>query len=65
MGANSQVLEAHEVEFYTLDELANRWRTTYRNLHRKVKERKLKVLRLGGSLRVSRKEVQRIEEHGF
>jgi excisionase family DNA binding protein len=65
MGTNSPVLEAHGAEFYTLDGLAKRWGTSYRNLHRKVQERKLKVLRLGGLIRVSRKEVERIEEHGF
>lgn len=65
MEANPQVLEAHAVEFYTLDGLAKRWRTSYRNLHRKVQEGKLRVIRLGGLIRVPRKEVERVEQHGF
>lgn len=62
---NNSNTEFRDAEFYTLDKLAKRWDTTYRNLHRKVKEGKLRVIRLGGLLRVSRKEVERIEERGF
>lgn len=58
-------IEACDVEFYSLDGLARRWNTSYRNLHRKVQEGKLKVIRLGGLIRVSRKEVERVEQHGF
>jgi len=58
-------IEAHDVEFYSLDGLARRWDTSYRNLHRKVQEGKLRVIRLGGLIRVPRAEVERIEQHGF
>ena len=58
-------IEVHEAEFYSLDGLAKRWDTSYRNLHRKVQEGKLRVIRLGGLIRVSRKEVERVELHGF
>ncbi len=61
----SPASQADRVEFYTLDGLAKRWATSYRNLHRKVKDGKLRVVRLGGLLRVPRKEVERVEQHGF
>lgn len=57
--------ETHDVEFYSLDGLARRWGTSYRNLHRKVQEGKLQVIRLGGLIRVPRKEVERVEQAGF
>jgi excisionase family DNA binding protein len=52
-------------EFYSLDDLAKRWGTSYRNLHRKAREGKLRVIRLGVLIRVPRKEVERVEAHGF
>ena len=58
-------VEARDVEFYSLDGLAKRWDTSYRNLHRKVQEGKLRVIRLGGLIRVPRKEVERVEQRGF
>jgi excisionase family DNA binding protein len=57
--------EGDECEFYTLDLLAKRWQTSYRNLHRKVQEGKLRAIRLGALVRVSRKEVERVERHGI
>ena len=58
-------IEARDVEFYNLDGLARRWGTSYRNLHRKVQQRKLQVIRLGGLIRVPRKIVERVERDGF
>jgi hypothetical protein len=58
-------MEGHEYEFYTLHVLAKRWNTSYRNLHRKVKDGRLRAVRLDALIRVSRKEVERVEAHGF
>lgn len=65
MGANSQVLEAHGVEFYSLDGLAKRWLTSRRNLYRKVEEGRLRVIRLGPLIRVPAGEVARVDANGF
>ena len=64
-GMREGTIEGHEMEFYSLDRLASRWDTSYRNLHRKVQEGKLRAIRLGTLLRISRKEVERVEQHGF
>lgn len=57
--------ETSGVAFYSLDMLAKRWNTSYRNVHRQVKQGKVKALRLGGILRVSAETVRKIERHGF
>ena len=57
--------KAHECDFYCLAGLAKRWDVSYRNLHRKMKEGKFSVIRLGDLIRISRKEVERVEKHGF
>jgi len=54
-----------EAELYSLISLAKRWDTSYRNLHRKVLEGKLRVIRLGPLIRVTKKEVARVEQYGF
>jgi excisionase family DNA binding protein len=59
-------VETHnEAEFFSLPRLARRWGVSYRTLHRKAQEGKLRVIRLGALVRVSRKEVERVEAHGF
>jgi predicted site-specific integrase-resolvase len=65
MGISLQASQSPGVEFYSLPKLAVRWGTSYRNLHSKVREGKLKVFRLGGVLRISREEVERIERDGL
>ena len=70
---SSPKIEAREVEapkepdaeFFTLPGLARRWGVSYRTLHRKVQEGKLRVIRLGALLRVNREEVARVERHGL
>jgi len=54
-----------EGQFYSLGSLAKRWETSYRNLHRKALEGKLRVIRLGALIRVPRDEVVRVEQEGF
>jgi excisionase family DNA binding protein len=52
-------------EFDRLRELADRTGLCYRTLYRAGKEGKIKILKLGGTLLVPRREVQRILEQGF
>lgn len=65
MSRHNADAEPREAELYSLPNLARRWETSYRNLHRKVQEGKLRVIRLGALVRVARKEVERVEQHGF
>jgi excisionase family DNA binding protein len=55
----------NEAEFFSLPRLAKRWDTSYRTLHRKVQEGKLRAIRLGALVRVPRTEVERVERHGL
>jgi len=62
---SNQITKEHEAQFYSLDSLARRWDTSYRNLHRKAQQGKLKIVHLGSLIRVPKKEVERVEQHGF
>jgi excisionase family DNA binding protein len=57
--------EDNRKEFYGLGELAQRWGTTYRNLHRQAKAGKIPTVKLGGLVKVRREHVEKIETHGF
>lgn len=52
-------------EFDSLKELAERTGKTYRTLHRAVQAGKIKTVRLGGSVLVPKREVERILTKGF
>jgi excisionase family DNA binding protein len=54
-----------EKRHFSLRELSERLDVSYRHLHRATKDGRIRVLRLGGAIRVPLKEVERIEEHGF
>ncbi|HXH51418.1 MAG TPA: helix-turn-helix domain-containing protein [Terriglobia bacterium] len=52
-------------EFDSLKELSERTGKTYRTLHRAVQAGKIKTIRLGGSVMVPRREVERVLTKGF
>jgi excisionase family DNA binding protein len=52
-------------EFDSLRELAQRTGKTYRTLHRAARSGKIKTVRMGGSVMVPKREVERILSHGF
>jgi len=52
-------------EFESLRELSERTGKTYRTLHRAARAGKIKTVRFGGSVMVSKQEVSRILAHGF
>jgi|GEM_PF-4371319 len=52
-------------EFNSIRELAQRTGLTYRTLHRAIQAGKIKTVRLGGSVMVPKREVERIMAHGF
>lgn len=52
-------------EFDTISELCQRTGKCYRTIHRAIRAGKIKSVRLGGSVMVPRREVQRVLEKGF
>jgi excisionase family DNA binding protein len=52
-------------EMSTLKEVAKAGGISYRTVHRYAKLGRIKTVRLGGSVRVPRKEVERILTRGF
>ena len=52
-------------EMWKLQDLAKETGISYRTLHRAAKEGRIKIVRLGGSIRVPRKERERIIAKGF
>lgn len=54
-----------EREFFTLKELSVKIGQTYRTLHRAARDGRIKTIRFGGSVRVPRREVERLLVKGF
>ena len=54
-----------EKAFDTIKELSQRTGKCYRTIHRAVKDGKIKAVRLGGSVMIPRREVERILAKGF
>lgn len=54
-----------EQEFSSLSELARRCGKCYRTIHRAVQAGKIKTVRFGGSIMVSKSEAERILQHGW
>jgi excisionase family DNA binding protein len=52
-------------EFDSIPELGQRTGKCYRTIHRAIKDGKIKAVRLGGSVMIPRREVERILAHGF
>ncbi len=60
-----QVKQQIPKEFDSIKELSQRTGKAYRTLHRAVRAGKIKTVRLGGSVMVPRREVDRILRKGF
>lgn len=54
-----------EKAFDTIKELSVRTGKCYRTIHRAVRAGKIKSVRLGGSVLIPRREVERVLEKGF
>ena len=52
-------------EFDSIRELGHMTGKCYRTIHRAIKDGKIKAVRLGGSVMIPRREVERILAHGF
>lgn len=47
--------------FFTVDELAARWKVSKPTVHRRIASGDIAVLRIGGAVRIARAEIERIE----
>jgi excisionase family DNA binding protein len=54
-----------EKELYSIRELCLKTGKCYRTIHRAIKDGKIKDVRLGGSVMVPKREVERILARGF
>ena len=52
-------------ELYSIKDLCNITSKCYRTIHRRIREGKIKTIRLGMSVMIPRKEVERIVAKGF
>jgi excisionase family DNA binding protein len=52
-------------ELYSIRELCEKTGKCYRTIHRAIKDGKIKDIRLGGSVMIPRREVERILAKGF
>jgi len=59
-----QETEARQ-ELYSIKELCNKTGKCYRTIHRRIQEGKITVIRLGASVMIPRREVERILAKGF
>jgi excisionase family DNA binding protein len=59
-----QKLEA-EKELFSIKDLCNKTGLCYRTIHRRIREGKIATLRLGASVMIPRREVERIVTKGF
>ncbi len=55
----------HRPDFTGLKELAGKLGTSYRTVHRAAQSGKIKTVRFGSLVKVSRQEVERILARGF
>jgi excisionase family DNA binding protein len=60
-----QAKQVIEKELYSIRELCQKTGKCYRTIHRAIKDGKIKDVRLGGSVMVPRREVERILAKGF
>ena len=52
-------------ELYSIKELCSKTGKCYRTIHRRIQEGKITTLRLGASVMIPRREVERILAKGF
>ena len=57
--------QQNQREFESIRGLSERTGKCYRTIHRAIKSGKIKVVRLGASVMIPRREVERILERGF
>jgi excisionase family DNA binding protein len=54
-----------ERDSYPIKDVADRLSLCYRSVHRAVREGRIKSVRMGGAVRISAAELERIVERGF
>lgn len=54
-----------EKELFSIRDVCNTTGKCYRTIHRRIREGKIAAVRLGGSVMIPRRELQRIVEKGF
>lgn len=52
-------------ELYSIKDLCDKTGKCYRTIHRRIREGKITVIRLGASVMIPRREVERIVTKGF
>ena len=52
-------------ELYSIKDLCDKTGKCYRTIHRRIREGKITTLRLGASVMIPRREVERILSKGF
>jgi excisionase family DNA binding protein len=57
--------QQNQKEFESIRDLSERTGKCYRTIHRAIKNGKIKAIRLGASVMIPRREVERILERGF
>jgi len=57
--------QTSEKELYSIRELCERTGKCYRTIHRAIQDGKIFKVRLGGSVMIPRREVERILQRGF
>lgn len=50
-----------QADYFTIDELAERWKLSQSTVRRKIKAGELATVRIGRAVRIERTEVERIE----
>jgi excisionase family DNA binding protein len=60
-----EMKQGGEKELYSIRELCQKTGKCYRTIHRAIKDGKIKDIRLGGSVMIPRREVERILVKGF
>ncbi len=60
-----QPKQTSEKELYSIRELCQKTGKCYRTIHRAIKDGKIEDVRLGGSVMISKREIERVLTHGF
>lgn len=54
-----------EKELFSIKDLCDKTGKCYRTIHRRIREGKITVVRLGASVMIPKREVERILQRGF
>lgn len=60
-----EIKPTNEKELFSIQDVATKAGKCYRTIHRNVKAGKIKSIRLGRSVMIPRREVERILQRGF